>query len=90
MAWAWFWIIRDLLEDCKENVILPLLDGDQLEFEISGLEIMNDDPSDVDVLYGRVKDSTGKLQIIVDSIGFNKLGVPWKTKVCWFQEDFSF
>ena len=37
---------------------------------------MNDDPSDVDVLYGRVKDSTGKLQIIVDSIGFYKLGVP--------------
>ena len=52
------------------------MDGDQLEFEISGLEIMNDDPSDVDVLYGRVKDSTGKLQSIVDSIGFYKLGVP--------------
>lgn len=62
-----------MLEDCKENIILPVLDGDQLEFEISGLEIMNDDPSDVDVLYGKVKDSSGKLQKIVDSIGNTRL-----------------
>ena len=62
-----------MLEDCKENIILPVLDGDQLEFEISGLEIMNDDPSDVDVLYGKVKDSSGKLQKIVDSIGNKRI-----------------
>ena len=57
------------MEDCKEHVILPILEGDQLEFEISGLEIMNDDPSDVDVLYGKVKEPSGKLQKIVDLIG---------------------
>ena len=62
-----------MLDDCKESIILPVLDGGQLEFEISGLEIMNDDPSDVDVLYGKVKDSSGKLQKIVDSIGNRRL-----------------
>ena len=30
---------------------------------------MNDDPSDVDVLYGKIVDKTGKLQSIVDAIG---------------------
>ena len=64
---------RDMLDDCKENILLPVLGGDQLEFEISGLEIMNDDPSDVDVLYGKVKDTSGKLQQIVDSIGNSNL-----------------
>ena len=64
---------RDMLDDCKENIHLPVLGGDQLEFEISGLEIMNDDPSDVDVLYGKVKDTSGKLQRIVDSIGNSNL-----------------
>lgn len=58
-----------MLEDCKESVILPMLNGEQLEFEIKGLEIMNDDPSDVDVLYARIVDKTGKLQNIVDAIG---------------------
>ena len=58
-----------MLEDCKESVILPILEGETLEFEIKGLEIMNDDPSDVDVLYAKIVDQTGKLQKIVDAIG---------------------
>ena len=61
-------LARELLADCKENVILPLLADTKLEFEITGLEIMNDDPSDVDVLYGKVVDKTGRLQNIVDGI----------------------
>ena len=58
-----------MLADCKNNIIEPHLSGGKLEFEISGLEIMNDDPSDVDVLYGKIVDKTGKLQSIVDAIG---------------------
>ena len=60
---------RDMLEECKENIILPLLGADRLSFNICGLEIMNDDPSDVDVLYGKIVDKSGKLQNIVDAIG---------------------
>ena len=34
----------ELLQDCKELIILPLLgESGQLEVEVSGLEIMNDD-----------------------------------------------
>lgn len=58
-----------MLADCKNNIIEPHLSGGKLEFDISGLEIMNDDPSDVDVLYGKIVDKTGKLQSIVDAIG---------------------
>ena len=57
------------MADCKNNIIEPHLSGGNLEFDISGLEIMNDDPSDVDVLYGKIVDKTGKLQSIVDAIG---------------------
>jgi hypothetical protein len=33
----------ELLQDCKEEVILPLLGEEGLEVEVVGLEIMNDD-----------------------------------------------
>ena len=62
-------LARELLEDCKESLLLPILNDCGLEFEISGLEIMNDDPSDVDVLYGKVIEKSGKLQNIVDALG---------------------
>ena len=61
-------LARDLLTDCQESVIQPLLQGGSLEFSIEGLEIMNDDPADVDVLYGKVRDESGILQNIVDGI----------------------
>ena len=61
-------LARDLLSDCNESIIQPLLQGSSLEFSIEGLEIMNDDPGDVDVLYGKVRDDTGILQNIVDGI----------------------
>ena len=34
----------ELLEDCKDSIILPLLGACDLHVEIAGLEIMNDDP----------------------------------------------
>ena len=64
-------LARELLADCKESIVLPILHGKKLSFEISGLEIMNDDPSDVDVLYGKILDKSGKLQQIVDALGMN-------------------
>jgi len=35
-----------LLDECREEVILPLLNGKPLTLDIEGLEIMNDDPSE--------------------------------------------
>jgi len=59
---------RELLMDCKEHVILPAVGENGLTFEISGLEYMNDDPGEVDVLYAGVKDISGNLQKVVDRI----------------------
>jgi len=62
-------LARDVLLDCKENVIIPLLgDCKELQLELTGLETMNDDPSEVDVMYIGVKESSGKLQQIVENI----------------------
>ena len=62
-------LARDILMDCKENIIQPLLLDKTLEFSIEGLEIMNDDPAAVDVLYGKIQDDSGALQRIVDGLG---------------------
>ena len=35
---------------------------------LKGLEIMNDDPSEVDVLYAKIDDPTGRLQLIADRV----------------------
>lgn len=62
----------EILQDCKEQVILPHLGEDGLEVEVAGLEIMNDDQAEVDVLYAIVKptgkEETDKLQLICDQI----------------------
>ena len=35
----------ELLQDCKEEIVLPLIGGEGLlEVDVAGLEIMNDDP----------------------------------------------
>ena len=39
------------------------------KFEVSGLEYMNDDPAEVDVLYAGVIDKSGHLQEVVEGIG---------------------
>ena len=33
--------------------------------KIGGLEYMNDDPSEVDVLYGKVQEQSGRLQVFL-------------------------
>ena len=40
----------------------------KIQIEIAGLEIMNDDPGEVDVLYGKVKDPEGNLQEVAERI----------------------
>ena len=34
----------ELLQECHESIILPLLGHSPLKIDVSGLEIMNDDP----------------------------------------------
>eukprot|EP00088_Acartia_fossae_P009505 TRINITY_DN14616_c0_g1_i1.p1 TRINITY_DN14616_c0_g1~~TRINITY_DN14616_c0_g1_i1.p1 ORF type:complete len:356 (+),score=78.36 TRINITY_DN14616_c0_g1_i1:43-1110(+) len=60
-------LARNILQDCKELIILPKHGEAPFEVEIHGLEIMNDDPGEVDVLYGKVKES-GELQEIAEQI----------------------
>ena len=47
----------------KFPFIRPLFDGEELEVSIQGLEIMNDDPGEVDVLYAKVEEQSGRLQV---------------------------
>uniref|UniRef100_A0A336N3L3 CSON010054 protein n=1 Tax=Culicoides sonorensis TaxID=179676 RepID=A0A336N3L3_CULSO len=55
------------LQECRELIVNPILaDVGQLELEMRGLGIMNDDPSAVNVLYGTV--DCEPLQVICDKI----------------------
>ncbi|KDR15561.1 activating signal cointegrator 1 complex subunit 1 [Zootermopsis nevadensis] len=58
------------LAECKESVIAPLLQNRPLVVCMVGVEYMNDDPAEVDVLYGkvRVKDRSQVLQQIADQV----------------------
>ena len=42
----------------------PLLGQGDLEVTIEGLEYMNDDPGEVDVLYAKVQEHSGRLQVL--------------------------
>lgn len=68
-----------VLQDCKDVVIRPLLQDNKLRVIMSGVEYMNDDPSEVDVLYGKVSCYNDEylLQDIVDGINtyFSKKGL---------------
>lgn len=62
-------LARELLEDCRDQVLKPIIGEDEnLSFDLSGLEYMNDDPAEVDVLYCGVKDERGRLQEVADMI----------------------
>uniref|UniRef100_UPI00398E6E00 activating signal cointegrator 1 complex subunit 1 isoform X2 n=1 Tax=Pristiophorus japonicus TaxID=55135 RepID=UPI00398E6E00 len=60
----------ELLQKCKEDFINNLTGGKPLLVRMEGIEYMNDDPSMVDVLYGKIqmKNGTDKLQLIVDGL----------------------
>jgi len=61
-------LARDILEDCSHLVLRPLLGQGDLEVSIEGLEYMNDDPGEVDVLYAKVQEHSGRLQEAVDKV----------------------
>ncbi|XP_030837722.1 activating signal cointegrator 1 complex subunit 1 [Strongylocentrotus purpuratus] len=60
----------EILNDCLENIINPILQGNPLLIDLAGLEYMNDDPGKVDILYGKVRmqDGTDGLQEIANRI----------------------
>lgn len=60
----------DVLQQCHEDLVGPILKGQRLCPRIQGIEYMNDDPSCVDVLYAKVEpgEDLDRLQILVDRI----------------------
>ncbi|KAK7078130.1 activating signal cointegrator 1 complex subunit [Halocaridina rubra] len=69
----------DVLKLCPESVLRKQLAGQPLKVELKGLEYMNDDPEEVDVLYGQVTalNWSHSLQSIADSLvdEFIKAGI---------------
>lgn len=58
-----------VLQKCKNDVIDKILDGVSLKLKIQGVEIMNDDHAEVNVLYGRVHcENENLLQTVSDGI----------------------
>ena len=47
---------------------MPAVAEGGLMFEVTGMEYMNDDAGEVDVLYAGVKDESGTLQEVVEGI----------------------
>jgi len=69
--------VLNLLDVCEVERGIDLLQqfpyrditgGDKLFVDIKGLEVMNDDPSDVDVLYAKVECKNDTLQKLADEI----------------------
>ncbi|XP_074657827.1 activating signal cointegrator 1 complex subunit 1-like [Tubulanus polymorphus] len=60
----------DVLLSLKEKIIDPVLNGRPLMVFVNGLEYMNDDPNEVDVLYAKVEiaDGSDRLQMLTDRI----------------------
>nr|XP_002129758.1 activating signal cointegrator 1 complex subunit 1-like [Ciona intestinalis] len=58
---------KEVLMECGGRVV-DVLEGTSLNIALKGLEYMNDDPANVDVLYGKVQSSDGsdKLQAIAN------------------------
>ena len=52
-------------ESYSQEIIEPLIGSEGLRIAMRGLEYMNDDPSEVDVLYGQIQmlDGSEKLQV---------------------------
>ncbi|XP_071798171.1 activating signal cointegrator 1 complex subunit 1-like isoform X2 [Asterias amurensis] len=73
---------QELLKQCKQDVINPILQDSFLLVNLKGLEYMNDDPGKVDVLYAKaeLKDGSNKLQLICDSVAesFTRAGLMQK------------
>ncbi|KAL5004729.1 hypothetical protein ScPMuIL_018185 [Solemya velum] len=61
---------KELLHQCKEELVDSILGGEPLMGHFQGLEYMNDDPGEVDVLYAKVEleDDSDRFQILADRL----------------------
>lgn len=59
-------IAAEYLQDCKEMIIDPILQGGELKVKLAGINYMNDDPCAVNVLYAEVVSE--ELQKIADQV----------------------
>ncbi|CRL03633.1 CLUMA_CG016289, isoform A [Clunio marinus] len=59
-------IASEFLQDCREFIVDPILQNQTLNVQLAGLDYMNDDPSAVNVLYGKV--SNDSLQAIANGL----------------------
>lgn len=59
-----------LLHDCHAELTQQYLEEAPLAASLRGLEYMNDDPAEVDVLYGKIQllDNTDRLQSLADAL----------------------
>lgn len=60
----------DFLSECYQELVSKHLQNRPLVVELKGVECMNDDPSEVDVLYAKVttKDGSDRLQKLADGL----------------------
>uniref|UniRef100_A0A8D8XG39 Activating signal cointegrator 1 complex subunit 1 n=1 Tax=Cacopsylla melanoneura TaxID=428564 RepID=A0A8D8XG39_9HEMI len=58
----------EALQRCGNDVILPILRSQRIKIKLKGLEIMNDDPAEVDILYAKVVDESGLVQKLCDDV----------------------
>lgn len=59
-------VAAECLHDCKEMIVDDVLQNGTLKVSLAGLDIMNDDPSSVDVLYAKVVSE--ELQTIANEV----------------------
>lgn len=58
------------IQTSQHNIVIlysPLMEGNSITILLSGIEYMNDDPTEVDVLYARVH-ACDILQTLVDNV----------------------
>lgn len=58
----------EVLNECRQDLVDPIMKGERLKVQLAGLEYMNDDPAEVDVLYAQVNDTTDRLQSLADRL----------------------
>jgi len=74
--------VVDHLNACHQQIIQPFLGGEKLKVLIKGLDIMNDDPTQVGILYAKVSslDGSNKLQELSDKVSHFFMKLPYISK----------
>lgn len=52
-----------VLQRCQDTLVRPILGSQPLNIQIKGLEYMNDDPDQVDVLYAKIQSTEGSRRL---------------------------